>query len=144
MKRRSSNSVTAVGIDTTPTRFDECYQVSISSSVTTKSLDGSHVTWYCLEIVRKADMLQNTVHRRYREFSDLDALVRKCYDGLPPLPDKGDFMSLLLNFGSSYQTQSKEFINSRRNGLHYYMICLGQVPSIDEFQPYLKASRDKF
>ena len=59
---QSSRSVDEDSLSITGAIY-ECYQVSISSPITVNAADSSSVTWYCLKVVRTADMVQNAVHR---------------------------------------------------------------------------------
>jgi hypothetical protein len=87
------------------------------------------VTWYPIKCTRLSDGAKTTVHRRFRDFVDLDESVRAGFQGrthlkssLPELPPKN---SKIL-----YDHADPEFQEARREKLELYIQKLVQVPRV--------------
>mmetsp|Transcript_15512 Transcript_15512/g.19852 ORF Transcript_15512/g.19852 Transcript_15512/m.19852 type:complete len:395 (-) Transcript_15512:194-1378(-) len=109
---------------------EERYTVNIKQAVTTKSESVNIIAWYEIETVRPSDEVTTIVHRRFKDFTSLDAEIRAALKGnhlsssLPRLPSKS--VKLLTTHSSP------EFIEERRADLELYLRKLINMPHVPQ------------
>jgi hypothetical protein len=70
------------------------FRVQLDGTVTTPDRSGALITWYVVKATRLEDDVSTTVHRRFRDFAELNSQVKQNFKGhhlrssLPPLPEK--------------------------------------------------------
>ena len=88
------------------------------------------IVWYVIETTRIEDGIKTVVHRRFRDFSELNSGIKQNLKGhhlrrsLPSLPKKQ--LKLMTNH------QDLEFISERSNQLSQYLRDLVLVPHVSE------------
>lgn len=88
------------------------------------------VTWYNIRTTRLKDNVMTTVHRRFRDFSELNSQVKQNLKGnhllsiLPPLPEKP--LKLLTDHNDP------QFIQDRQSKLEIYLNSLVAIPHVSE------------
>lgn len=108
------------------------FKVDVAGTGSTPDDDDvdKHVTWYVVKATRVSDGAATTVHRRFKEFADLNSQVKQNLKGhhlrssLPNLPEK----TLKLTQDHS----NPAFIEHRKCGLQQYIKMLVSVPHVPE------------
>jgi len=117
---------------------EERYAVEVREAVTTKSDSVHIIAWYQVETTRPSDGAATVVHRRFKDFANLDAEVRAALKGnhlagsLPPLPPKQ------LKHLTAHSTPG--FIDQRRRDLGGYLrrlIAMPHVPHMYQLHSFL-------
>jgi len=109
---------------------EERYSVSVKQTVTTKNDSFQIIAWYEIESIRPSDGAKTVVHRRFRDFSNLDAEIRAALKGnhlsssLPILPGKA--IKVL------HDHKTPEFIEQRRIDLDVYLQKLFNMPHVPQ------------
>ena len=101
------------------------------SSFASMTIGGSkQITWYAVKTTRLSDGVVTTVHRRFKEFAELNSQCKQNLKGnhlrssLPPLPDKP------LKFTTDHSDMN--FINQRKTELSNFLRQLISVPHVSE------------
>lgn len=101
------------------------------SSFASMTIGGSkQITWYAVKTTRLSDGVVTTVHRRFKEFAELNSQCKQNLKGnhlrssLPPLPDKP------LKFTTDHSDMN--FINQRKIELSNFLRQLISVPHVSE------------
>jgi PX domain len=74
--------------------FKECFKVELNGTINTVDRAGQPIVWYILQATRVEDSVTTTVHRRFRDFAELNSQVKQNLKGhhlrtsLPLLPEK--------------------------------------------------------
>ena len=75
--------------------YEELYKAEVVGTFTTPDEDsGSKVAWYIVEVTRINDKVRTIVHRRFRDFADMNSQVKQNLKGhvllssIPALPEK--------------------------------------------------------
>jgi len=108
------------------------YKVDVVGTGSTPDSDDvdKQVTWYTVKAARLSDGAMTTVHRRFKEFSDLNSQVKQNLKGhhlrssLPNLPEK------TLKLAQDHRDPT--FIEQRKSGLQQYLKMLVGVPHVPE------------
>ena len=101
------------------------------SSLATMTIGGAKkITWYAVKTTRLSDGIVTTVHRRFKEFAELNSQCKQNLKGnhlrssLPPLPDKP------LKITTDHSDAN--FINQRKIELNNFLRQLISVPHVSE------------
>lgn len=95
---------------------------------TDSNMGNGRVTWYLIKVVRLSDKVTTAVHRRFRDFADLNSNIKQNFKGhhlrssLPPLPDK------TLKITTNHLDPA--FIEERRMKLEIFLKLLIDIPHI--------------
>lgn len=114
---------------------DELYSVSIDGYSFTSNWSDGDVCWYKVVVTRKSDDYGTTVHRRFRDFSELLTEVRRrlkghhLYGSLPELPEK--HLKMLTDHNNSY------FLDQRTSELNNFLTNLFRFPHV----PHMTCSK---
>jgi hypothetical protein len=77
-----------------PAQGEKLYDIKISKYSFSSDWSEGEITWYQIDVVRLGDKVATTVHRRFRDFVDLQVEVKRrlkghqLYNDIPELPDK--------------------------------------------------------
>jgi len=88
------------------------------------------ITWYLIETTRLADGYTNTVHRRFKDFVNLNSDIRQHFKGhhllssLPSLPERKSKMMTDHN--------DPAFLTERETQLQTYLTSLIRVPHVSD------------
>ena len=101
------------------------------SSLASMTIGGAkQITWYAVKTTRLSDGIVTIVHRRFKEFAELNSQCKQNLKGnhlrssLPPLPDKP------LKFTTDHSDMN--FINQRKIELSNFLRQLISVPHVSE------------
>jgi len=108
------------------------YECDVGGTVTTPCIDDANqpVVYYTVKVTRCSDGVSTTVHRRFRDFADMNSQIKQNLKGhqiwssLPPLPDK------TLKFLVDHNDPA--FISERQQGLHTYLGIMVNMPHVNE------------
>jgi len=108
------------------------FKVRVTSATFTDEMDDPNqsVAWYLVHTVRLRDGASSTVHRRFREFAELNSQVKQNLKGhhmretLPPLPEKP--LKILTDH------KDPAFIQERCRKLEQYLSALVLVPHVSK------------
>lgn len=93
-------------------------------------ISNGKITWYLVKVVRLSDKVTTAVHRRFRDFADLNSNVKQNFKGhhlrssLPQLPEKS------LKFTTNHLDPA--FIEERRQKLETFLKLLIDIPHVCE------------
>lgn len=111
------------------TNYDEIFKAEVVDTFTTPDEEnGSTVAWYIVETNRLKDDTKTKVHRRFRDFADMNSQVKQNLKGhilfgsLPPLPEKT--LKILVDHNDS------QFIRDRVQGLNIFLSMLLGLPQV--------------
>jgi len=94
------------------------------------NMGNGRVAWYLVKVVRLSDKVTTAVHRRFRDFADLNSNIKQNFKGhhlrssLPSLPDK------TLKFTTNHLDPA--FIEERRQKLESFLKLLIDIPHVCE------------
>lgn len=108
----------------------EVFKVKISGITTTQDelKDGGLVTWYIVETVRLKDGMKTAVHRRFKDFVELNSQVKQNFKGhhlrqsLPMFPEKP--------LKSLTDHRDPSFLSQRQIKLELFLMALVNVPHV--------------
>lgn len=111
------------------TSYEEVFRADVTDTFTTPDEDnGSTVAWYIVETTRLKDNTKTRVHRRFRDFADMNSQVKQNLKGhilfgsIPSLPEKT--LKILVDHND------EQFIQDRVQGLKTYLSLLVSMPQI--------------
>jgi hypothetical protein len=110
----------------------DTYRCEVLDTITTPSIDDSTqpVVYYTVNVTRCSDGVSTVVHRRFRDFADMNSQIKQNLKGhqiwssLPNLPDK------TLKFLVDHNDPA--FIAERQIGLHTYLGMMVNMPHVNE------------
>ena len=108
------------------------YETEVCDTISTPPIDdsGQQVVFYVLRVTRVSDRASTIVHRRFRDFADMNSQVKQNLKGhqiwtsLPALPDK------TLKFLVDHNDPA--FITERKEGLHTFLGMMVNLPHVNE------------
>lgn len=110
---------------------DQAYSVDIIEYMSTPDeLSEQYIVWYVVNTIRLYDGVRTTVHRRFKDFAELNSSVKQNLKGhhlrssIPLLPTK--------EFKLMTDHQDPEFISERLVQLNMYINELIRVPHVAE------------
>ena len=92
------------------------FSVTMHGTVTTPDRSGEKLTWYIIKTTRLEDGVSTVVHRRFRDFAELNSQIKQNFKGhhlrgsLPSLPEKWSKLTT--------DHKDPEFIEGR------YVVCM--------------------
>ena len=110
----------------------DTYRCEVLDTITTPSIDDSTqpVVYYTVNVTRCSDGVSTVVHRRFRDFADMNSQIKQNLKGhqiwssLPNLPDK------TLKFLVDHNDPA--FVAERQIGLHTYLGMMVNMPHVNE------------
>ena len=113
------------------TSYEETFKAEVIDTFTTPDEDsGSQVAWYIIEVTRLKDNVHTRIHRRFRDFADMNSQVKQNLKGhillssVPALPEKT--LKILVDHNDP------TFIRDRVEGLSNFLRLLVNLPQVCE------------
>lgn len=113
------------------TSYEELFRAEVVDTFTTPDEDsGSKVAWYIVEVTRIKDNVRTRVHRRFRDFADMNSQVKQnlkghiLFSSVPVLPEKT--LKILVDHNDP------TFIKDRVEGLSHFLRLLMALPQVCE------------
>jgi hypothetical protein len=113
------------------TDYEDVFRAQVLETFTAPDEDnGSTVAWYIVESTRLRDGVTTRVHRRFRDFADMNSQIKQnlkghiLFSSIPPLPEKT--LKLLVDHNDP------QFIQDRVDGLAGYLHLLLTLPQVSD------------
>jgi hypothetical protein len=109
---------------------DELYELDVPEYAFTSDWSEGEIAWYQINVVRKTDGFTTTVHRRFRDFDELYAEVKRrlkghhLFSSIPSLPDK--HVKLIKDHNDN------NFLSQRTRELKSFLVNLFRFPHVPQ------------
>ena len=108
------------------------FKTEVCDTLSTPPVDDSNipVVYYLVKATRNSDGVSTQVHRRFRDFADMNSQIKQNLKGhqiwssLPSLPEK------TLKFLVDHSDPA--FINERKEALHTFLTMMVNLPYVSE------------